>query len=699
MTEKIVVIDNPNDVLHLRDRIKDWDYVAFDTETTGLTREDKIIGFSVSPTVDEGYYIILRAWDKAEGRLVSLDTEPVARDFLQALEGKKLICHNAVFDCIMVEANYGVKLMPHMFCDTMLLAHLLDENRRIGLKELATSIFGETSTIEQAEMKASILANGGELTKDNYELYKGDLALIGKYGAKDTILTMKLFYELVPQLYDQGLDKFFFEDETMPLLRGPTYQLNTVGLAVDLAKLQSLQREVEAFCLETKAAIYQEITPIVQVEYLGTSKKNTFNVGAGQQLSWLLFEKLGNEFSTLTDEGKVICNFLGLPLPYTNEAKRQFKAACKMSLGRAYAKTPAGRDKTIGEYWKYLATDKGTLPKYAKKHRWVSKVLELSKANKLLSTYIVAIREQTQYGIIRPQFNQAGTTSGRYSSKKPNFQNLPRDDKRVKSCIVSRPNRSFVGADFSQLEPRIFASFSEDLQLLACFAEGHDFYSVIGSRTFNKYDCTMVKDDANSFANKYPKLRQIAKTIALSLTYGTTPPKLATALGCSIEEAREISDNYFESFPDVRKLMDTSHKQAMADGQVVNLYGRPRRMPQAKTFPLIYGNAPMQKWPYVARNTLNLAVNHKIQSTAASIMNRCAIAFDSAVKRVAEYDKRWNEVKMVLQCHDEVIIEAPDVLAEDVSILLKHSMEETIQLPGVRLLTEPKIAKNLADLK
>ena len=102
----------------------------------------------------------------------------------------------------------------------MVLAHILNENRRVGLKELAKEYFGEDSADEQTIMKASVIANGGKLTKDCYSgFYKGNAELIAKYGAQDALLTFKLFQELVIELYDQGLEKFFYEDEWMKLLK------------------------------------------------------------------------------------------------------------------------------------------------------------------------------------------------------------------------------------------------------------------------------------------------------------------------------------------------------------------------------------------------------------------------------------------------------------------------------------------------
>jgi DNA polymerase I-like protein with 3'-5' exonuclease and polymerase domains len=174
----------------------------------------------------------------------------------------------------------------------MILAHLLNENRRVGLKELTTTMFGESAAQEQKEMKESIVANGGETTKASYELYKADAQLIAHYGAKDALLTYKLFVALVPELYEQKLDTFFYDEESMPLLRGPTYQLNTTGVQIDGKALVTLQKTLEIEIAEAKHFVHYEIASHVKDKYPGTTKKNHFNSGSSSQLSWLLFGHL-----------------------------------------------------------------------------------------------------------------------------------------------------------------------------------------------------------------------------------------------------------------------------------------------------------------------------------------------------------------------------------------------------------------------
>lgn len=704
--EKLILIKTLPELAELETYLKPFDYVAYDCETTGLDKDAEVIGFSVCAEVDVAYYVVLAKWDVEQQKLIYLETREGAKRFLTNLAKKNTVMHNGVFDCWKAETAFGVELMPSLHTDTMVLAHLLDENRYIGLKDLAVSIFGEDSKREQEEMKYSVLANGGALTRENYELYKADYELIGKYGAKDTILTLKLFYHLVEDLYAQGLEKFFYEDESMPLLKGPTYELNTVGLRVDHDALQKLKCTLEAECMEAKAFIHAEIEKHVKTKYPATRKGNTFNIGASKQLSWLLFFQLPNEFHSLTKGGRELCKALSMPVPYSPKAKGEFLVMCQEYKGRVYEEAKYNpktkkmtRPKKVTDAWNYIACDKASLGKYAKRYKWVERLLEYSKNLKLLNTYVEGIQSRAKYNIIRPSFLQTGTTSGRYSSRNPNFQNLPRTDKRVKSCIVSRPGNVFVGADYSQLEPRVFASLSNDAKLIQCFKDDDDFYSVIGMETFEKKGLSLKKEDEGSFAKTYPELRDISKVVGLSATYGTTAFKMAPAIGKSVDDTQDVIDRYFCKFPGVYTFMMERHETVKSQGRVESLYGRPRRLPDALNIKKDYGNACHSSLPYMARNLLNLSVNHTVQSTGASIMNRAAIACHNMCKRLSQIDSSWLKVNTVLQVHDEIVMEGPEHLAEYMALVLRYAMENTVVLPNVALVAIPKIGKNLAELK
>lgn len=677
MKPELIVVNRLEEVKALQQYIHDVEYIAFDIETTGLTQRDEIIGFSICCDETKAYYVVMAEWNVEQAKLLYPDEtyKTAVIELMHLLASSKLICHNGVFDCMMVESFFKIRLIDSLHTDTMILAHLLDENRRVGLKELAATMYGETSALEQKEMKESVTKNGGVLTKSKYELYKADSQLLGKYGAKDALLTFRLFNDLVLELYDQGLEKFFYEEESMPLLRGPTYDLNTTGLQVDLARLAALKKTLEVECLEAKDFIYQEIQVYIKDVYPGTNKKNLFNIGSNQHLSWLLFEKLGLKFNILTKGGKTLCKSMGLNLPYTMALQRNFITSAK-----ALGKNP----------WKYISVNKTALSELAPKHKWIERLLEYNKKMKLLNTYVIGTEERVSYGIIHPSYLQHGTMSGRYSSRNPNYQNLPRDDQRIKQCIVSRPGKVFVSADYSQLEPRTFAFYSKDPKLTAAFDGTSDFYSVVGQEVYEKYDCEPQKEGPNAFGVKYKKLRDLSKVIALASAYGATPFQLAPTTGKSTEDTANDMEKYFDKFPGVRLMMLEAHNLIKEKGFVTNLYGRPRRIPDAMKITKLYGNVDHWDLPYDARKLLNMACNHRIQSTAASLVNRAAIRFYNDCKELGL------NCRIVSQIHDELVAECDEQDAETISILLRNAMENTNKLGDVPLEAIPRITRNLA---
>lgn len=695
MKQQLIVVDTVAGLQGLKTYINHYDYIAIDTETTSVKKGTEIIGYSICATEHKSWYVVLAKWTVDH---LEYDQEIIKESklIMELLATKHLIMHNAIFDCRVIEDYFKVRLIDALHTDTMILAHLLDENRRVGLKDLGRHMFGEDSTVEQKAMKDSVIANGGKLTKDTYEMYKADWSLLGLYGAKDALLTYRVFTLLVPQLFEAGLDVFFYDEESMPLLKGPTFELNTTGLKIDQMALGTLKNTLKAECAETQEYIRRETTRHVSDKYPGTKKTNTFNIGSSAQLGWLLFDVLQLEFGTLTKGGKEVCKALGLKLPYTSSAKREFIAICSLREGTVYqpesiVNGKKVKAKKIRAPWNYIATDKDILKKLAPRYKWIEKLLELNKKMKILGTYVEGIEERIEYGIIYPSFLQHGTTSGRYSSKQPNFQNLPRDDERVKQCIIARPGKVFVSADYSQLEPRVFAFYSGDTRLMSAFDGSTDFYSVVGMDVFGKIDCTPQKEGSlDAFGVKYKKLRDVSKAIALASAYGATAFKLAHITGKNVEDTQLDMDNYFESFPGVRTMMLEAHDLVKKNGVVTSHFGRPRRIPEAKKITKMYGTMDHAELPYEARSLLNLATNHRIQSTGASIVNRAAIAFYAASK-VAQLDS-----KVVSQVHDELVIECGEEQAEDCAILLQHCMETTNTLPGVDLEAIPRITKTLA---
>ena len=767
MSDNLKLITSPEYVRALRSQVGSHHYIAVDTETTGVDRDAEIVGMSIAYTdnktlKDVAYYIVLAEWNKASQKLIRHEAVKKETDELvKILKEKHLIMHNMVFDCRIINDAFGTQLKNAVHHDTMIAAHLVDENGPKGLKDLGALILGEGATDEQQKMKQSVIDNGGvwELKKGgNKEMYKADPKLLGYYGAKDALMTLQLFYYMDVKLEEEGLTDFFYKDESMPLLRTATYDMNTVGLRVDVAKLKKLKEE----CEHTIASLKEEI----EEELEGYRKYNPdISLRSPNTIAWLLFIHLGQMFRSLTDTGKKVAKDVIGRVPYSDKDKRGFINSIKHERERLekqrdtdnlrlkprlkeveqelkqhktlIRKIVKGGSEVTAEHnitlvaltsekdsikkrmtkldsqikgmraEKYIQIDKTTLQDLAHKYIWIEKYLKLKKEEKILSTYMEGILEKTEYGVLQPRFNQTGTDSGRYSSSNPNCQNLPRDDKRIKSCFIPRPGKSFVGADQSQIEVRVFASISKDTALLDSFASGKDFYSVIGMRLFNKTDCTPYKEGEDSFAVKYKAERQTAKQVCLATAYGTTAFQQSTILKHSNgqrmtqDECQLIIDTYLEEFSGVKAMIEESHEMVKRLGYVKSLYGRIRRIPEGLVVGRMFKGFKHSQLASEHRSPLNLSMNFRVQSTAASIINRGAIRFynlKEEMKRITG-DKKWDDVFILFNVHDELIVECPDELVEDTKTILQNAMETAITLPGVSLQAIPTVAKSVAELK
>ena len=216
--------------------IQESDTIAVDTETTSLNpRTGKIVGWSISGDEGIGFYIPTLVWnfDKGELEVQTIDgtsCETISKNLLKLLCDKKLVFHNASFDVQFIENYFGIDLGPYVWVDTGLLVHTVYEEgafgfgNPFGLKSIAImnqEALGldveKAANEEQIELKESIKKNGGAVTKVNFEIYKADLDILSKYAAADTDLTLRICNLYLQKLKEEGLEKFFFEDEVMPI--------------------------------------------------------------------------------------------------------------------------------------------------------------------------------------------------------------------------------------------------------------------------------------------------------------------------------------------------------------------------------------------------------------------------------------------------------------------------------------------------
>jgi DNA polymerase I-like protein with 3'-5' exonuclease and polymerase domains len=237
--KKYYHVDSIETVNLLIEHINQSEVISYDTETTGLNvRKDQVVGWSISGDIGIGFYMPTQQWNAKAEQLEECtiggkSAHEITKKILPMLLEKKLVMHNASFDTRITKNFYGVDLLPSLWIDTALLVHTVQEEGAgmgvFGLKPLAISIqkeiglnVEEAANKEQVELKESIKANGGSTTKECYEIYKADMAVLSKYAAADTDLTLRVCYHFLKVLKEEGLEKFFFEEEVMPLYKEVT---------------------------------------------------------------------------------------------------------------------------------------------------------------------------------------------------------------------------------------------------------------------------------------------------------------------------------------------------------------------------------------------------------------------------------------------------------------------------------------------
>ena len=323
-----------------------------------------------------------------------------------------------------------------------------------------------------------------------------------------------------------------------------------------------------------------------------------------------------------------------------------------------------------------MSTNVEILEQIRNQHPIVEEILKYRKIQKLLSTYVESFYELTKNsdGYIRTVFNQTLTSTGRLSSSEPNLQNLPiRDEegKKLRKIFVSRfDNGQIISADYNQIELRLMAHYSQDETLLASYSRGEDIHARTASSIFSV-----------PLSSVTPLQRRLAKTVNFGIIYGISEYGLSISLGTSIKSASEYMQKYFEQFPRVKEYMNESIELAKENGYAKTIFGRRRQIPELSS-----PNGQVRKFGQ------RVAINMPLQGTASDIIKLAMIKVSNELKT------RNLKSKLVLQIHDELIIDSPSNEVKEVSKLLKDIMENVIKL-SVSLPVEISYGKTLYECK
>ena len=307
-------------------------------------------------------------------------------------------------------------------------------------------------------------------------------------------------------------------------------------------------------------------------------------------------------------------------------------------------------------------------------HPIVDLILRYRKITKIVSTYIdgmkVWIKPDNK---IHTTFNQALTVTGRLSSTEPNLQNLPirsEEGKELRKMFVpSSPQNVLVSADYSQIELRLLAHYSNDPVLLDAYKTGRDIHSATASQIFGV-----------PLEQVTPLQRRTAKAVNFGIIYGISPFGLARNLGISQKVAKEYIDKYFETYPTIKEFMNHSVEEAQQKGFVSTMFGRIRNI-----------DLHVENKQTLAFNE-RAAMNMPLQGTASDIIKLAMINIFNEIK------KRNLKTKMLLQIHDELIFDTPKDELDEVLTLVREQMENVVQL-NVPLTVSISYGKNLYECK
>jgi len=381
------------------------------------------------------------------------------------------------------------------------------------------------------------------------------------------------------------------------------------GIAIDSEQLMAFGEGISL----TLRQLEQDIYALAQ---------ETFNINSPKQLGTILFEKLG--------------------LPTAKKTKTGY------------------------------STDAETLEELRIAHPVVAKILDYRQLNKLMSTYVNGLLAQAKDGRIHTTFQQTVTTTGRLSSTEPNLQNIPirlEQGRQLRKVFhPTEPGWVLLSADYSQIELRILAHYSQDPLLCESFALGQDVHTRTAAEVFG------IPLDAVS-----SDMRRSAKAVNFGLVYGLTEFGLSRDLGIPRKESKFYIEQYFKRYGGVKRYLEDVVTQAKKEGQVRTLLNRLRRIPE-----LLHSNRVQRQFGE------RIAMNTPVQGTAADIMKL-------AMLKVSEGLKPFRSA-MLLQVHDELLLQVAPEDLEDVAHMLKDKMENAFPL-SVPMTVECKVGPNWYEMQ
>ena len=758
--------------------IQESEVIAVDTETSGLNpRKNIIVGWSLSGDEGIGFYIPTQVWnfEKKTLELQTIDgtsTETISKNLLKALKGKKLVFHNASFDVQFIKNYFGIDLLPDVWVDTGLLVHTVYEEgafgfgNPFGLKSIAImnqEALGlnveEAANQEQIELKESIKKNGGSVTKASFEIYKADLDILSKYASADTDLTLRICNLYLDKLRDEGLEKFFFEDEVMPIYREVTVPMEAYGVDLDTDLIEKIHTEIVEDQKKNKEIVMKSLLEQRSVrDWVTDTALEAFPPNHKGTYAQYLVERYSLPIPKSEKTGKYSLTAKNIEELEDSNIK-QFLLTGNIELIDQKEREMISRQlwresndgdliniqskKHLGEIvFKYLGIDplvagsqtKSGRAKFdmdmvehlAKEYPWAENLRIYNKLLKIKSTYVDRFRDRGEDGRYYFYFKQNGTVSGRYGS---DAQQLPKplepgEDADVimkyvnivRAFLIAGNGRKVIDADYESLEPHCFASVSGDEKLQEIFDNGWDFYSYVAIQTekMNEQKERFPNGvSADKKADNYLKkldvvARNKAKAYSLGVAYGMEAYALKMTLDVDQKTAEGLIKGYLDGFPGLAKWRENSRRQVKDKGYIKNYVGRVRHLPKVKK---IYENFGERMMDWRFRKTLEQQYGRdkvmKVYRDYRNGLNNClnfqlqslaaAVVNRAALKINRKAKELGIDARVQAQVHDQLIINCDEKDVEMFAPYVQEIMESTTQLPGVTLKAPPEIANNWRD--
>jgi DNA polymerase-1 len=323
---------------------------------------------------------------------------------------------------------------------------------------------------------------------------------------------------------------------------------------------------------------------------------------------------------------------------------------------------------------KVVSTAQDVLDELAQSHPIAALVIEHRQLQKLKGTYLDALPVLADSrGRIHTTFNQVGTATGRLSSINPNLQNIPirtSIGREIRAAFIAAPGNVLMSADYSQIELRLMAHFSQDSLLLDAYRTGKDIHTLTASEVFEVDPETMDKETRNR-----------AKAVNFGIVYGISPFGLAAQLGIDQKTAREYIERYFERYKGVKRFIEETLDTVRREQAVRTYFGRVRPIPDIQS-----------RNPNMRGFAERTAVNTPLQGTAADLIKIAMLRID------AEIAQRNLQSRMTLQVHDELLFDVAPGESDELQHIVKQQMEHVAEF-SVPIVAEVGVGKNWRDIK